>query len=143
MPTPVDNLLARHLSLQPLFNPFSLSHPVHYISSQIPNCFAGTAVAVTAHFQGDHVLLRYDLCSHHHDLVGNQSVILASEKSQVGLLGGRGLAQPDCQDVASPRCSGHASKKIPKSNLAVWNQSRTTREVCLCSFSSEPCEPFF
>lgn len=109
MPIYLGNLLARHLSLQPYFNPFSSLYPVHYISSQIPNCFADTAVTITAHFQGDHVLFRYDLCNRHHDLVGNQSLILASEENQVGLLGGGGLAQPDCQHLASPRCSGHAS----------------------------------
>ena len=47
------------------------------------------------------MLLRYDLGKHHHDLVGNQSVVLASEEGQLGPVGSRDLAQPDCQGLAS------------------------------------------
>lgn len=50
----VTNLLAlRDRSVQPHWNPFSLLHTVHYISSKIPNFFEGPEVISTGHFQDD------------------------------------------------------------------------------------------
>lgn len=111
--TQVTYWLLQILDYNPILPHFL--YPVHFLEN--PNYFEGPAATITDHSQDDRVLLRPS--PQPSLLAGNQSVVLASEGSQRGSFGVRGLAQPDCQGLASPRHSGHVPYKTPQCDLAV------------------------